>query len=228
VVEAPERALRRYPLERVSEVILRGAVETRAAALRACAARGIPVGALDTEGKPLGFFLPWRPTPPPPSQLLENFLQRGDTESRYRDWQRSQQRRAMMRALRAAGIARQEGWRREEAVQALLGQFAQRARAASVLKSWLGLAAAAAQRVLSGLRLCPTLVAGRRRGVDLPADLSEIAAWGHWEALRRMETLPEGWAQEVQAYETQRRRDERLMHAVAEHFLCWLGGVRWQ
>lgn len=228
VVEAPERPQRRYPLERLSEVVLRGAVEASVEALRACAARGIPVGALDGSGRPVGFFVPWRAPAAQPSVLLENFLHRGDAESRYRDWRRSQERRAMMRALRRAGLQPLRYLGREAAVRALLGQFSDPGGAARVLKSWLGLAAAAAQRPLSEQGFCPTLIAGRRRGVDLPADLSEIAAWGHYEALRGLEALPRNWGEEVAAYEAQRQRDERLMKAVLEHFACWLGSVRWQ
>lgn len=228
VVEGPERAQRRYPLERLSEVVLCGAVEASVEALRACAARGIPVGALDATGRPVGFFVPWRAPVAQPSVLLENFLQRGDAESRYRDWKRSQERRAMIRALRKAGLQPLRYLGREAAMRALLEPFEDRAGAARVLKSWLGLAAVAAQRPLSEKGLCPTLVAGRRRGVDLPADLSEIAAWGHYEALRGLAAIPRSWAEEVAGYETQRPQDERVMRAVLGHFVNWLGGVRWQ
>lgn len=228
VVEAPERAQRRYPLERLSEVVLCGAVEAGVDALRACAARGIPVGALDANRRPVGFFVPWRAPVARASVLLENFLQRGDAESRYRDWKRSQERRGMIRALRAAGLQPMRHLGREAAVQALIGQFAEPERAARVLKSWLGLAATVVQGRLSELGLCPTLVAGRRRGVDLPADVSEIAAWGHWEGLRRCEKLPESWGEEVAAYEEQRGADARVIRAVLDHFVFWLGGMRWQ
>jgi hypothetical protein len=228
VVEAPERAQRRYPLERLSEVVLMGAVEAGVDVLRACAARGIPVAALEANGRPAGFFLPWRAPAPRASVLLENFLQRGDAASRYRDWRRAQERRAMIRALRAAGLQPMQHLHREAAVEALMGQFAEPGRAAPVLKCWLGLAAAAAQGRLSELGLCPTLTAGRRHGVDLPADLGEIAAWGHWAALRQCSPLPESRAEMVAAYEAQRAADGRVIRAVLEHFVFWLGGVRWQ
>lgn len=228
VVEAPERAQRRYPLERLSEVVLCGSVEAGVDALRACAARGIPVGALDAGGRPVGFFVPWRAPAARASVLLENFLQRGDAESRYRDWKRSQERRAMIRALRAAGLQPMRHLRREEAVEALMAGFVDRRAAARVLRSWLGLAATGVQGRLSEYGLCPTLVAGRRRGVDLPADVTEIVAWGHWEGLRRCSQMPRNWAEDVAAYEGQRAADGRVMRTVLEHFLCWLGGVRWQ
>lgn len=228
VVQAPRRAERRYPLERVSQVVLLGDVATDLEALRACASRGIPVGALDARGQPAGFFLPWRAPAAQPSQLLEIFLQRGDALSRYRDWRRSQERRAILRALRAASLQPMGLLARDAARNALMRRFADPPAAAAVLRNWLGLASVVVQRKLSEFGLCPTLVAGRRRGIDLPADLAEIAAWGHYEALQRLEALPAGTAAEVAAYEVQRPRDERLVHAVLENFVCWLGGVRWQ
>jgi hypothetical protein len=228
VVLAPHRAERRYPLERVSQVVLLGDVETDLGALRACAARGIPVGALDGRGRPAGFFLPWRAPAARASLLLEIFLQRGDAASRYRDWRRSQERRAILRALRAAGLPPMQLLGRDAAMGALMRKFADPAAAAAVLRSWLGLTSVVVQRKLGEFGLCPTLVAGRRRGIDLPADLAEITAWGHFDPLHRMEALPENAAAEVRAYEEQRPRDERLVHAMLENFLCWLGGVRWQ
>jgi len=228
VVEAPQRPLRRYPLDRLSQVILCGAVDASLQALRACASRGIPVGALAANGSPVGFFLPWRPEPPRPSQLFENFLHRADAESRFEDWRKSQERRAIIRALRAAHLPPMHYLSRRAAIQALLDQFPAPFPASRVLKSWLSLAAAVAQKAVNDHGICPTLAAGRRAGIDLPAALSEIAAWGHWEPLRRLPALPNGWAQEVQSYETQRARDEKLIRAVLTHFFCWLGGVRWQ
>lgn len=228
VVVAPERAERRYPLERVSQVVLLGDVATDLEALRACASRGIPVGALDARGRPAGFFLPWRAPAAQPSMLLEILLQRGDAPSRYRDWRRSQERRAIIRALRAAGLQPMGLLGRDAAMEALLRTFADPRAAAAILRNWLGLASVVVQRKLSEFGLCPTLVAGRRRGIDLPADLAEIAAWGHYDALRRLPALPANAAAEVAAYEEQRPRDERLVHAMLENFHCWLGGVRWQ
>lgn len=228
VVEAPARAVRRYPLERLSQVVLCGPVEAELDALRACAVRGIPVGAMNADGVPVGFFLPWRAPAPRASVLLEAFLERGDAPGRYRDWQRSQQRRAIIRALRAAGLPPMRHLTPQPAMEALMAQFAGPAAAAQVLKSWLGLVANVVQKKLTEFRLCPTLVAGRRRGIDLPADLAELAAWGHYEAVRRLEPLPANRAEEVAAYEAQRPRDERFVHAVLENFLCWLGGMRWQ
>jgi hypothetical protein len=134
----------------------------------------------------------------------------------------------MIRALRAAGLAPLHYLSREAALRVLLGQFAPQGLASRVLKSWLGLATVTAHRVLSEQGLCPTLIAGRRSGIDLPAALSEVAAWGHWEVLRSIQALPQGWAQVVHSYEQQRPLDEKLMRAVLAHFICWLGGVRWQ
>lgn len=228
LVEAPGRAGRRFPLERVSHVVLCGAVSAGLDALRACVARGIPVAAMNADGTPAGFFLPWRARPPRPNAMLEAFLERSDAESRYRDWRRSQERRAMVRALRAAGLQPMRHLARQAAIDALMGQFPDPSSAARVLRSWLGLAAAVVHRKIAEFGLSPTLVAGRRRGIDLPADLAELASWGHFETLRQAGRCPQGHAAEVAAYEGQRSRDERLIHAVVSNFVFWLGGLQWQ
>ncbi len=228
VVESPGAALRRFPLNRLSHVVLIGAVRTDLAALRACAQAGVPVGALDARGMPAGFFLPWKPEPPAASTLLEQFLSRPGWQSRWSDWRRSQQRRAMIRALRAAGLSPHENDSADAAFRALLHQSGRPEQAIRVLRAWHSLSAPVAHRCLAERGFCPTLVAGRMPAFDLPQELTDINAWDHFEALRRLPGWPHTSREIVAAYETARPRDQNRMRTLVDHFLFWLGGVRWQ
>ena len=228
VVERPGRARQRFPLERLSYVVLCGTVEAEYSALRACLASKIPVAAFDATGGACGFFLPWQPEAPRPSVLLESFLERTDWHSRYTDWRRSQERRAIIRALRAAGLAPFEHEGREAAAGALLGLHADVHAARRVLRAWQELSAPVIQRGLANKGLCPTLLAGRRPEFDLPAHLASINGWAHYRPLRELGGYPRDWAATVAAYENIRPRDEQRIGALIDNFVFWLGGARWR
>jgi hypothetical protein len=228
VVDRPGRARQRFPLARLSYIVLCGAVDAEYPALRACLASRIPVAAFDATGRPCGFFLPWQAEAPRPSVMLENFLERPDWHSRYTDWRRSQERRAMIRALRAADLPPLQHEGREAAARALSSLHPEAEAARRTLSCWHALSAPAAQRCLADKGLCPTLIAGRHQGFDLPAHLASINAWAHYRALRELPAQPKDWAAAVASYETVRPRDEQRFRALVDNFVFWLGGVRWR
>ncbi len=228
VVEAPGTALRRFPLNRISYVVLCGAVQGHLSALHACAKAGVPVASLDASGAPAGFFLPWKKEPPRPSVLLEDFLARPDWQSRYSDWRRSQERRAMVRALRAAGLSPLEFDTAEAAFRRLMQQFDDQSQALRVLRSWHAFSAPVAEACLSQRGFCPTLISGRMPSFDLPAHLADINGWSHLQTVRALQTWPRTWDEAAASYEAVRLKDLSRMRALVENFFFWLGGARWR
>jgi|YNPMSStandDraft_1061717.scaffolds.fasta_scaffold05694_3 hypothetical protein len=228
VVDRPGRARQRFPLERLSYVVLCGTVEADYRVLRACLASRIPVAAFDATGAACGFFLPWQAEAPRPSVLLESFLERSNWHSHYSDWRRSQERRAIIRALRAAGLPPLQHEGREAAARALLALYRDAEAARRVLRGWRDLSAPLIHRTLAEKGLCPTLIAGRRPEFDLPSHLASINAWAHYRALRELGTMPENWAAMIAGYENIRPRDEQRIRALIDNFLFWLGGARWR
>lgn len=228
VVERDGVALQRFPLERLSRVVLCGRLEASYDALRACAAAGIPVAALDATGAPCGFFLPWRPRASPPSELLEEFLMRPDWRAHYEDWRRAEERRAMLKALRAAGVASLQTYGREAARQALLGAFSDRREAVIILDTWRFLLAVGVARAFSRAGFAPVLAVVKGPMFYLPSHFTEILSWAHWNMLRRATAPGQPWKNRVASYEAIRPRDEQRIEALVERFCTWLGGLRWR
>lgn len=227
VVERDGVAPRRFPLGRVSHIVLCGSLEADYAVFRACGTVGIPVGALDATGEPFGFFLPWKARQTYPDELLENFLARPDWRSRYNDWRRSEERRAIVKALRAAGLPLHltlPGAAR----QALLGRCNDQQLGAKLIEAWRSQSAVVAAKALTGAGFSPESLSGRRPGLDLTADFTALLEWGHWQHAREALVSPLSWAEQVDFYETFRTRDEQRAAAVADHFCYWLGGTRWR
>lgn len=103
LVRGPARADGRYPLSRLSRVIVQGAVEWTTPALLACLRAGIPVAFMDRSGKPLGLcFGAQRVTGL--GSLVRRFLELPDWRFRYRGWLDAMEWRA------ALDLARARGW----------------------------------------------------------------------------------------------------------------------
>ncbi|MGQ0656649.1 MAG: CRISPR-associated endonuclease Cas1 [Chromatiales bacterium] len=115
-IRATGRAIARYPLARISRIVVRGAVLWRGEALTALMETGIPVVLLDGAGKTLGYCWPVnRPSVPFVVELGE-FLGRPDWQERHANWLRSTRMRVLQHWRR----------RRETAGQPVTeGQFAE-------------------------------------------------------------------------------------------------------
>ncbi len=227
VVEREGSAQRRFPLGRLSRVILCGHMQTDYAVFRACGAAGIPVGVLDATGEPFGFFLPWKARPSRADEMLEDFLARPDWQSRYSDWRRSEERRAILKALHAAGLPPHLA-KPGTARQALLGRFSDPHSGVKLMEAWRSQTAIAAAKALTAAGFAPTSMAGRRPGLVLTADLTALLEWSHWQYARETMTAVTAWAEQVAGYEAFRTREEQRAAALVDRFCYWLGGTRWR
>lgn len=227
VVERDGAASRRFPLGRLSHVVLCGSLEADYSVFRACGTAGIPVGAIDATGEPLGFFLPWKARQAHPDDLLENFLARPDWRSRYNDWRRSEERKAVVKALRAAGLSLHltlPGAAR----QALLGRFRDQHAAEKLMDAWGSQTAVVAAKALTAAGFSPESLSERRPGLNLAADFTALLQWAHWQYARETMTAQVTWAEQVASYEAFREREEQRATALADRFCYWLGGLRWR
>lgn len=226
VYKRPGRSALRFPLSRVSRVVVHGHAGLDEAAVRACAGSGIAVGLLDRHGRPVGFVVPWQPRWPRPSELLEEFLMRRDWASRFEDWRRSEQRRAILKALPAA--RNDPALRHPERARRALEESLRDRRGLELLQLWKPMLAVVVHSKLSEAGLDPTLLAGRRPGFDLAAAFCELLGWSHYAHARDCCVAPPSWFEVVSAYERIRERDEQRAAALGERLLGWVGGRRWE
>jgi len=178
-VSGEARADGRYPLRRLSRVIVSGAVEWRTPALLACLARGVPITFLDHHGAAVGYCFGANPLEMPLAERLRELLDRPDWEERYRLWHTAEQRRAILRALRAAH--RRGDDLRPNVVRTVLEighqRYAARAWVRRTHAALTGMLAALCAQVLLEAGLQPDLIGHRRRGLDLTRDLGVLLEW---------------------------------------------------
>lgn len=103
LVRGPGRADGRYPLSRLSRVVVQGDVEWTTPALLACLRGGIPVAFMDRKGRPLGLCFGAQRVKGLGS-VVRRFLDLPDWRLRYRGWLEAMEWRA---ALDLAGA---RGW----------------------------------------------------------------------------------------------------------------------
>ncbi|MEK0085290.1 CRISPR-associated endonuclease Cas1 [Benzoatithermus flavus] len=94
----------RWPLQRVTRLVVRGAVAWGDGALAACLGRGIPVSLLDGSGRTVGTCLPARARPSDTAQLLDEACAVGRLEEAYGNWRRAAERRAVLDLVRSLGL----------------------------------------------------------------------------------------------------------------------------
>jgi len=169
----------RYPLRRLSRVIVSGSVEWRTSALLACLARGVPITFLDQHGAPVGYCFGATALEMPLAERLRELLDRPDWAERYRLWHTAEQRRAILRALRAAH--RRVDDLRPDTVRAVLEaghqRYLARARVRRIHAALQGMLAALCTQILLEAGLQPELIGQRRRGLDLTQDLTALLEW---------------------------------------------------
>ncbi|MEJ5370181.1 MAG: CRISPR-associated endonuclease Cas1 [Bryobacteraceae bacterium] len=226
VYERPGQAAVRFPLERVSRVVVRGRAGWGEEVLRACAAGGVVVALLDADGNPEGFLLPWRKKQLKPGQMLEEFLHRRDWQWRFENWRRSEERRAIFKVLPAA---RQHAPLRapDRARQALEAWVGDR-RGVALIEKWKPLLAAVVHSKLCEEGLSPAAPGGKKGALDLAGVFCHLLGWHHYRHAKDCCVAPEAWFEEVSAYERIRERDEQRAVAMCRRFVAWLGEQEWE
>ncbi len=178
-VSSPGRADGRYPLRRLSRVIVSGEVEWQTRALTACLERGVPVTFLDREGRLLGYCFGARSREMPLAERLQELLDRPDWAARYGDWRAAEERKAILRAL-GGHRARLSDLRPAAVREHLLAghlRLARPARVRRVHRLLVGMLAALSGEVLTRSGIRPELIGFRRRGLNLANDLTGLLEW---------------------------------------------------
>lgn len=224
--QRPGRAAVRFPLSRISRVVVRGRAGIDENTLRTCASQGIVVGLLDSDGHPAGFVVPWQAKRLKPSDLLEDFLCRRDWASRLEDWRRSEERRAILKVLPRARHDAEA--RRPEKARRMLEASLGDERGLPLIQQWRPLLAAVVHSKIAEAGLSPTLLTGRRDGLDLPAVFCDLLSWHHYAHARDCCVAPPVWFEVVSRYERIRERDEQRAAALCGKFVTWLEGRIWE
>lgn len=94
----------RYPLKRLSRIVVHGDVEWRARALAACLAAGISISFVDGGGEVTGLCLSTRPRRPYLGQWLNERASMPNWAEYYADWRRRMEREAALRFLGATEL----------------------------------------------------------------------------------------------------------------------------
>lgn len=226
VYQRPGQAATRFPLERVSRVVVRGRAGLGEDVLRACALQGVVVALLDAEGRPEGFVLPWRPRQLKPAQILEAFLHLRDWQWRFENWRRSEERRAIFKVLPEA--RNDPALRRAETARRQLEASLTDLRGAALMEKWRPLLGATVHSKLSAAGLNPELLAGRKPGFDLPGVFRGLLEWYHYRYVQDCCAAPDSWFEVVSGYEQIRERDEQRAAALCSRFLAWLAEQEWE
>lgn len=226
LVERDGDAARRYPVQRLSRVIVCGQARMDCSVLRCCAENGVPVASLSADGEPSVFHLPWKRDRERPGELLEEFLERVDWRGRWDCWRSAQERREVLATLRAMGLP-DHAAHPIAARSALSRAAGDRPSTWKLLESWRGLMALDVQAALIEAGFAADLVSGRRHGLSLGAVFCDVLAWRHWNDVARGGWTAKRWREAVAGYESMRRREETRARRLADRFGYWLGGTRW-
>lgn len=179
VLQADGRAERWLPLQRVSRIIANDQAQLTTAALLACAEHGITLLFVDDGGLPVARVMGRPGERQELRQRLTDLLMLADGEDHYRDWLRSQRRRAMLevgarlrlgappRSTRAFSQALERGARR----------WADATTAADLRRQLHGLALSWTAQHLGQLGLGATSEMLQDGHPDLVADLGGLLAW---------------------------------------------------
>lgn len=226
LIEQDGQASQRFPLVRLSCVVMRGAGDIDFQALHACAASGIAWGCLSTNGEPMAFVLPWRTQRQRPAELLEELLGSPDGNYLWINWLRHQSSVVMDRTARKLGVCLSDR-RPEHAYAGIVAACGVRPEDARVLKEWRGLLSVQVSSVLMKRGYSPNLLQ-HPGGVALVSELTGILAWRHLQELSHQHRERSSWQGTIAGYERFRARDEQRADALVAEMTCWLGGQRWE
>lgn len=215
-------AQRRYPFQRISDVVLLGQVLIGYEALVECVRRGIPVTALNGRGAPMGYFLPWQTRNVRAQELVESFLAEPQWKSRYSDWLNSARQKEILAVAARLGNGLTD-LRPDAARHAF--EDAERRRSRSARQAWKGFLSHVVREAFTRKRLNAPLLGGRRPGLDLIRDFTDVLSWRHFRDFASR-PLPADWPEAVRLFEAVRKRDSARSLCLVDSFLFWIGGLR--
>lgn len=226
----------RYPLARVSRIIVGAGVRLEGAALAACLKQGIPVAFLEPRDTAIGFAIPAHSRRSGANEALENFLARTGWEAQFENWRRSAERRECLAALKRLGIWASDlhpaAVRRD--IEQAMGRSAPLGRVRTLMDEISALGAVAAVAAIRDSGFDASLAAERRPGFNLPETLRSLLAWRLYAHLGQCLADPAGsgllapgWrAALVSAFENVRGQTEARARKLLDAFHYWIRGLR--
>ncbi len=211
-VEASGRAAAWYPLQRISRVITSGPVEWSTAALLACAARGITVTFLHSDGAIRAYLFGESGRRGSLFHRLRDLLDRPDWQARYGDWYRGMESRARKALVRRLGLT-PDAAPPPAHLETLLRELKQRHAGPGVCRfvdrRIQGLLGGLVADLLAEAGLTAERARGLADRLDLAHDLVRLLAWDlHLPTLELL-------ARQLDAQETATRLDDiALVHLV--------------
>lgn len=222
-VTMPAKADRLFPLQRISRVVVSGAVNWQMDALLACAEQGITVVFLGQDGCVRGRWLGQSGERQALLQRLADLMARADGGSRYADWRLAMRRMAVRSAARRL---RCHNWRDYDAAR--LESLLQRLRAPGwqpLYRHMRGLLFAQMVELLSHCGLDAQSELLQEQRLDLAEDFTALLFWDFEVALsqwrQQQQTLPprREW---VVFYESRSGRVAFLARGLLSKLHQWL------
>ncbi len=178
LVKGAGRDRGRFPLRRISRIVICGPVNLRHDVLAVCLKRGITVSVIATDGTLLGHCLDAHLRPVRLAAQIYDLLDRPDWEDVYTVWRTARTRRAMLSlpGVLNAPVPICKG----RSVEYLTNRFARTSSAAHVdriMRFLEGLMAALVMQHLSSIRLAQHLRDFTQRGMNLCEDLTAVLVW---------------------------------------------------
>jgi hypothetical protein len=228
-VEGESRADGRYPLSRVTRVVVRGPVEWRTEALLACLRSGIPVTFLDHRGDAEALCFGARHRERGLGSYLREFLDLANWRDQYAIWFSAMERRAVLNACRALGL-RLDDLRPEQARQAILNSQSRRfwgVRLGPYYRYLKGLLVSHTAEVLSRAGLEADLMCWRREGLNLVLDFARLQEWDLHALVRALlDAAPQprdlSHRALTAAFEAQAAQRDRRIEVCLHSFERWL------
>jgi hypothetical protein len=233
LLAAPGLAPRRYPLRRVSHIVLGGAVEVEAHTLAACLRRRISITFLSGDSGLAEIALPSVSEPLSAQQRLERFVSIPGWAGYYSDWLRASARSHLLLALNRAGwVPRPSNLLPHYLHQAWQARLVRRGLTSDEVRSWIALdhtlLAARCACFLSRVGVDPSiLAAGPVLG---PSDWISVLGWQSYADLEwllsrlgtMLEQVRQNWRRRLTEFaETRAAGDDRRIAVLWSAFLAF-------
>jgi len=235
VTRAPGEAPRRFPLERLSIVVVSSSVSVPLSALHGCACAGVPVEIVHGNGSACAYVLPAGRHEVRRQEMLECFSELEGACGLYENWRLSQERKAIISEARRLQVYVPD-FRPARAAEVLERSVfpparSRRVLALSLLTGFRSLLAGRVARALTAGGYPPDGLNDWICHVQLVQDFTAILAWGHWGAAAQLaEQAEEGiqpkgeaWrAYLVKQYEGFAAQDDQRAAVLVERFTGFL------